>query len=64
MTSSGSVKEATAALEELRRRRPEDPRVMAALAEIRLKLGDAAGDRGPEIQFALVAGHGQSYNFV
>lgn len=43
MSQTGSVREAAAVLEDLRRRRPEDPRVMAALAELRLKLGDAAG---------------------
>jgi tetratricopeptide (TPR) repeat protein len=43
MTDAGSVREAAAALEELRRRRPDDPRVMNALASVRLKLGDAAG---------------------
>ncbi|HAE23476.1 MAG TPA: hypothetical protein DCG47_14330 [Spirochaetaceae bacterium] len=43
MTDAGSVREAAAALEELRRRRPDDPRVMNALATVRLKLGDAAG---------------------
>lgn len=35
--------EASVALEDLRRRKPDDPRVMNALAAVRLKLGDVAG---------------------
>ena len=39
----GHTKDAALVLEELRIRRPEDPRIMNALALIRLKLGDVAG---------------------
>lgn len=39
----GFVKDAAALLETLRKRRPEDPVVMNALALLRLKIGDRAG---------------------
>lgn len=40
---AAATEEASAALEDLRRRKPDDPRVMNALAAVRLKLGDVAG---------------------
>lgn len=43
MLNQGLTSDASAILEELRRRRPEDPRIMNALALVRLKLGDTAG---------------------
>ncbi|MBP7263760.1 MAG: SpoIIE family protein phosphatase [Spirochaetia bacterium] len=43
LAAGGSARDASALLEELRLRHPDDPRVMSALAGIRLKLGDAAG---------------------
>ena len=43
MVSSGLSRDTRSALEEIRRRRPEDHRVMNALAIARLEAGDAAG---------------------
>ena len=43
MLSEGLTDDAALILEELRKRRPEDPRIMNALALVRLKLGDSAG---------------------
>jgi sigma-B regulation protein RsbU (phosphoserine phosphatase) len=43
MLRNGLTNDASVVLEELRRRRPEDPRIMNALALVRLKLGDTAG---------------------
>lgn len=43
MLGNGLTSDAAMVLEELRKRRPEDPRIMNALALVRLKLGDAAG---------------------
>jgi Flp pilus assembly protein TadD len=43
MLGNGLTSEAAMVLEKLRKRRPEDPRIMNALALVRLKLGDAAG---------------------
>jgi hypothetical protein len=43
MVSNGLTSDAAIVLEELRKRRPEDPRIMNALALVRLKLGDTAG---------------------
>lgn len=43
MLSKGQTEEAALILENLRKRRPEDPRIMNILALVRLKLGDSAG---------------------
>jgi phosphoserine phosphatase RsbU/P len=43
MMDNGLTEEAALILEDLRKRRPEDPRIMNSLALVRLKLGDAAG---------------------
>ncbi|MGD9938791.1 MAG: SpoIIE family protein phosphatase [Clostridia bacterium] len=43
MMNDGFTEEAALILENLRKRRPEDPRIMNTLALARLKLGDSAG---------------------
>ncbi len=43
LAREGRFEEAAAVLESLRRRRPDDHRIMNALAALRLKLGDVAG---------------------
>lgn len=43
LLNDGLTKDAARVLEELRKKRPEDPRIMNALAMVRLRLGDSAG---------------------
>jgi Flp pilus assembly protein TadD len=43
LMKDGFIEEAALILENLRKRRPEDPRIMNILALVRLKLGDSAG---------------------
>jgi sigma-B regulation protein RsbU (phosphoserine phosphatase) len=43
MMTEGLTEEAASILEDLRKRRPEDPRIMNTLALVRLKMGDSAG---------------------